>query len=40
VIDELNNGFLQSAGFIKNNDCYRIGLSMDGGGIRGMLLAT
>jgi predicted acylesterase/phospholipase RssA len=31
---------LNSMNSIKNTDYFRVGLSLDGGGIRGMLLAT
>lgn len=37
LLNALNNT-LGSAG--RNQDCYKMGLSLDGGGIRGMLLAT
>lgn len=36
VINALNNTFMSG----KGSDYYRMGLSLDGGGMRGMLLAT
>lgn len=37
LINALSNALINNSRF---NDCYRMGLSLDGGGIRGMLLAT
>lgn len=36
----LNNTLMSGNGSNKNYDYYRMGLSLDGGGMRGMLLAT